>query len=87
MFGTKHCIFFFFFWKGHLYIAIFGFPFIQVNTRTQGDNRKVFAIKLSREEKNTRDKTQANLNVSVPPFLQVNTLTQGGNRRVFEMNS
>ena len=50
---TVHVFFFFFFFFGKaIYISrFFGFPFIQVNTRTQGGNRKVFAIKLSREEK------------------------------------
>ena len=74
-----------FFGKGHLYIAIFGFPFIQVNTRTQGGNRKVFAIKLSREEKTLAIKHRQ-INASVSPFRQLNTLTHGGNRKVFEMN-
>ena len=60
-------------------------PFLQVNTLSQGGNRKAFEMNLQREEKKLAIKHRQ-INASVSPFRQVNALTQGGNRRVFEMN-
>ena len=60
-------------------------PFLQVNTLTQGGNRRAFEMNLQREKETLAIKHRQ-INAPVSPFLQVNTLTQGGNRKVFEMN-